>query len=179
MEAIKTVESLVQVLNKCNEDGFHILEVMNNVSIPNSEFEKYYSWNDEKYARNVLARNDDFEVLLICWEKGQSSPIHDFNAQEAWVHPIEGMLREECYKINLDDDRLEKVSSVLLGTDEFSYMKQVGIHRYSNAYSARTVSLNIYRKPVTEWHVYDEGKSDSTMVETWESKNYNLLNQEA
>lgn len=179
METIKNVDALVQALSQCGDRKSHVLDVMSNVQIPRSEFEKYYSWNDEKYARNVLARNDDFEVLLICWEKGQSSPIHDFNSQEAWVHPIEGMLREECYKINLDDDRLEKVSSVLLGTDEFSYMKQVGIHRYSNAYSARSVSLNIYRKPVTEWHVYDEGKSDSTMVETWESKNYNLLNQEA
>ncbi|MEO9484340.1 MAG: cysteine dioxygenase family protein [Ekhidna sp.] len=176
METITTVETLVQALNRCKEDGTHVLDVMSRVQIPKEEFERYYSWSDDKYARNVLARNEDFEVLLVCWEKGQSSPIHDFNAQEAWVHPIEGMLREECFKINVDDDRLEKVSNVLLGTDEFSYMKQVGIHRYSNAYSARSVSLNIYRKPVTEWRVYDTDKSDSTLTETWENKNYDLLN---
>ena len=179
MEKITTVEGLVQALSQCDERGTHVLDVMANVEIPRAEFQRYYSWNDDKYARNVLARNKDFEALLVCWEKGQSSPIHDFNAQEAWVHPIEGMLREECFKINAEDDRLEKVSSVLLGTDEFSYMKQIGIHRYSNAYSARTVSLNIYRKPVTEWHVYDEDKADSTMVNTWETKNFNLLGQEA
>lgn len=178
MEKITTVEGLVQALNNCEESGSHVLEVMSNVQIPRAEFQRYYSWDDERYARNVLARNADFEVLLICWEKGQSSPIHDFNAQEAWIHPVEGMLREECYKINIHDDRLEKVSNVLLGTDEFSYMKQIGIHRYSNAYSARSVSLNIYRKPVTEWRVYDVFNSDCTMVQTWENKNYNLLNQE-
>ncbi|WP_436516596.1 cysteine dioxygenase [Ekhidna sp. To15] len=175
MEKITTVEGLVQALSQCNEEGDHVLDVMSHVKIPREEFQRYYSWSDDKYARNVLARNQDFEVLLICWEKGQSSPIHDFNAQEAWVHPMEGMLREECFKINVDDDKLEKVSNVLLGTDEFSFMKQVGIHRYSNAYSERTVSLNIYRKPVTEWHVYDEGKSDCKVMETWENKNYNLL----
>ncbi|WP_424964366.1 cysteine dioxygenase [Ekhidna sp.] len=179
MEKIKTVKQLVQALDNCQECGNHVLDVMNNVAIPRAEFERYYSWSDEKYARNVLARNDDFEVLLICWEKGQSSPIHDFNAQEAWIHPIEGMLREERFKINVDDDRLEKVSNVLLGTDEFSYMSQIGIHRYSNANKARSVSLNIYRKPVTEWHVYDVESSDSTMVETWENKHYDLLGQEA
>ncbi len=175
METITTIERLVNELSQCNDGSSHILEVMSSVQIPREEFEKYYSWDDEKYARNVLARNDAIEILLICWEKGQSSPIHDFNAQEAWIHPIEGMLREECFKINVDDDRLEKVSNVLLGTDEFSYMKQIGIHRYSNAYNARSVSLNIYRKPVTEWHVYDEDKADSTMIKTWESKNYHLL----
>ncbi|SNT27745.1 Cysteine dioxygenase type I [Ekhidna lutea] len=179
METIRTVEQLVNALNNCVESGNHVLDVMTNVEIPREEFEKYYSWSDEKQARNVLARNDDFEVLLVCWEKGQSSPIHDFNAQEAWIHPIEGMLREERFKINVDDDRLEKVSNMLLGNDEFSYMNQIGIHRYSNANKARSVSLNIYRKPVAEWHVYDEGSSSSTMMETWENKNYNLLRQEA
>ncbi|MEP1032262.1 cysteine dioxygenase family protein [Ekhidna sp.] len=178
METITTVEGLVHALNQCKESGTHVLDVMNKVKVPRAEFERYYSWDDEKYTRNVLARNDDFEVLLVCWEKGQSSPIHDFNTQEAWVHPIEGVLREECFKINVDNDRLEKVSNVLLGTDEFSYMKQIGIHRYSNAYSARSVSLNIYRKPVTKWHVYDEDKSDSTMMDTWENKSYNILSQE-
>ena len=179
METIKTVKELVKALSQCKETGSHVLDVMSKAAIPITEFQRYYSWNDDRYSRNVLARSEDFEVLLICWEKGQSSPIHDFNAQEAWIHPIEGMLREERYKINVEDDRLERVSNVLLGTDEFSYMKQIGIHRYSNAYSARSVSLNIYRKPVTEWHVYDESRSDSTMAETWENKNYNLLNQEA
>ncbi|MEQ8904156.1 cysteine dioxygenase family protein [Ekhidna sp.] len=179
METIRTVEQLVKALSSCEDSGSYILDVMSNVKIPRSEFEKYYSWSDEKQARNVLARNDDFEVLLVCWEKGQSSPIHDFNAQEAWIHPIEGVLREERFKINVDDDRLEKVSNMLLGNDEFSYMNQIGIHRYSNANKARSVSLNIYRKPVAEWHVYDEGSSNSTMMETWENKNYNLLGQEA
>ncbi|WP_425391130.1 cysteine dioxygenase [Ekhidna sp.] len=175
METIKTVEQLVRALSSCVDCSNHVLDVMSNVKIPRTEFEKYYSWDDEKYARNVLARNENFEVLLICWEEGQSSPIHDFNAQEAWIHPIQGMLREERFKINVDDDRLEKVSNVLLGTDEFSYMNQVGIHRYSNANKARTVSLNIYSKPVSEWHVYDEASSNSTMKETWENKNYQLL----
>lgn len=174
MEAIKTVEALVKALNDCEECGHHVLDVMSNVKIPRREFERYYSWSDERYSRNVLARNSDFEVLLICWEEGQASPIHDFNAQEAWIHPVEGMLREERFKINVEDDRLEKVSNVLLGTDEFSYMNQIGIHRYSNANKARTVSLNIYRKPVTEWHVYDEHSSDCTRVETWENKHFNL-----
>jgi len=52
----------------------------------------------------VLARTENFEVLLICWEKGQSSPIHDFNSQEAWIHPIVGKLREERFKINVDGE---------------------------------------------------------------------------
>ncbi|MEO9871998.1 cysteine dioxygenase [Ekhidna sp.] len=175
MDIIVTVNQLVSALDECTRNKSHILDVMSKTAIQRTEFERYYSWNDDRYTRNVLARNKEFEVLLVCWERGQSSPIHDFNAQEAWIHPIEGMLREERYKINFDDEKLEKVSSVLLGTNEFSYMKQVGIHKYSNAYSNRSVTLNIYRKPVTQWHVYKETSSDSTLMKTWEDKNHNLL----
>ena len=177
MEAIKTIQELVIALNECNGGQTYVLDVMSRVKIPREEFENFYTWDDARYTRNVLARTEDFEVLLICWEKGQSSPIHDFNAQEAWIHPVQGMLREERFKINVDNDRLEKVSNTLLGDEEFSYMKQIGIHRYSNAYESRSVSLNIYRKPVTEWHVYEEQSSNSIMMQTWENKNYKLLEQ--
>lgn len=176
MEKIRTVEALVRKFESTKNNPAKVLQIMKMADIPRAEFEKYYSWDDNRNARNVLARNEDFEILLICWERGQASPIHDFNSQEAWVHPVQGWLKEERYKINPGDDiKLEKVSSVLLGTDEYSYMKHVDIHRYSNAHDARSVSLNIYRKPVKEWRVYDELTSNSEVRRTWENKNFNLL----
>lgn len=177
MEKIKTIEALVYELGNRERSGSKILEIMKKVEIPREEYEPYLSWNDDNYTRNVLARNEDFELILVCWEKGQSSPIHDFNSQEAWIHPVIGWLREERFKINPGDDtKLEKVSSVLLCADEYTYMNQVGIHRYSNAFESRSVSLNVYAKPVKEWHVYDEETSDSVMQETWVNKDFNLLN---
>ena len=176
MAEITTIKEMLEELANGKRSPMKVLEVMKSTHIPTSEFEKYYSWDDDQYTRNVLMRNKELEVLLICWEKGQSSPIHDFNSQEAWIHPIVGQLREERYKINPGDDiRLERVSSVLLGTDEYTYMNQVGIHRYSNAYEARSVSLNIYSKPVTEWRIYEEETSNSTLKKPWENKSYELV----
>lgn len=174
MEKIVTIEGLITELMAGGDTTARVLDVMRRVEIPREEFEKYYSWSDDKYARNVLARNDMFEVLLICWEKGQSSPIHDFNSQEAWIHPVQGWIKEERFKINPDDVRLERVSSVLLGDDEYSYMNHVDIHRYSNANDGRSVSLNVYTLPVTEWRVYDENTSNAVVQKTWENKNFNL-----
>jgi len=88
MEAITTVKALVKELSHCLNNEKHVLDVMDHVKIPREEFERYYSWSDEEYTRNVLARNEDFEVLLICWEKGQSSPIHDFNPNYALEHNL-------------------------------------------------------------------------------------------
>ncbi len=176
MKKIRTIPELIRSLERCSEGAKGVLEVMLNLEIPREEFEQYYTWNTDRYSRNVLARDNNFEALLICWEKGQTSPIHDFNAQEAWIHPVEGKLREERFILNKEKGKLEKVSSVLLGKSEFSYMSQIGIHRYSNEYDGRSVTLNIYRKPVAEWHVYyNEESSYCTRVEIWENKNYDLL----
>ncbi len=177
MKKITTIKELIYELASSKNKHNKVLEIMKRVEFPREELERYYSWNDDRYARNVLAKTDDFEVLLVCWEEGQSSPVHDFNSQEAWIHPVQGWIKEERFKINPDDVRLEKVSSVLLGTSEYSYMNHVDIHRYSNANKGRSVSLNVYSKPVSEWRVYEEESSNSTVKQTWENKNFNLLDE--
>jgi cysteine dioxygenase len=174
MESITTIDQLVEQLTAMKKDHSRVLDIMSLVEIPTEEFERYYRWDEARYTRNILARTDDFEVLLVCWEKGQKSPVHDFNSQEAWIHPIVGKLREERFKINIHDERLERVSNMILGDEEFSYMKQVAIHRYSNAFEGRSVSLNVYCKPVTEWRVYDESNSDCVVLKPWITKDFNL-----
>ena len=149
------------------------------MEIPTEEFERYYCWNDARYTRNLLARTEDFEALLVCWEQDQTSPVHDFNSQEAWINPLEGKLREERFKINVNSEKLELVSNMILGNEEFSYMKQVAIHRYSNINKGRSVSLNIYCKPVTEWRVYDQSNTDCVLLKPWITRDFNLLEQEA
>ena len=142
------------------------LDVMRESDIPVSEYERYYHWNDERYTRNLLVRNDKFELVLICWEKGQTSYIHDYDAHDAWVHPISGMLREECYVKDEKTGNLEKVSSVQLGPKDFNYMGGVvNIHSYRNENAGRSVSLHLYAKPVDEWTIYtDEGEIKHTEV---------------
>jgi len=111
------------------EDKTRVLNIMGRVQLPTEEFERYYRWRDARYTRNVLSRTENFEVLLVCWEKGQSSPIHDFNSQEAWIHPIVGKLREERFKINVDGEWLELVSNMMLG---ILHSNKPNTHYWSN-----------------------------------------------
>lgn len=150
---ITSVRQLVEALQN-KSFGVSYLEIMKSIDIPEQDFERFYTWNKEHYTRNCLVRNESFELLLICWERGQKSPIHDFDANAAWIHTIRGRLKEECYR--LTEEGLEKVSSVLLGTSEFSFMSHpITIHRYYNNYESRSVSLNLYSKPISKWKEYD------------------------
>jgi cysteine dioxygenase len=157
---ITTIKELIETLKNKGTDSSY-LKIMKAINIPLSEFENFYTWSDEHYTRNCLVRTDEFELMLICWEKGQQSPIHDFASNEAWIHTIHGKLTEERFL--LTKNSLEKVSSVTLGTSEFSYMKKpISIHRYINSYESRTVSLNLYAKPVKTRQEYNEETKEVT-----------------
>ncbi len=170
--SITTVAELVDTL-KNKPAGSSYLNIMKNIEIPQREFERFYTWSDEHYTRNCLVRTDEFELLLICWEKGQESPIHDFDSHEAWIHPIHGQLTEERFR--LYDNKLEKVSSVILGTSEFSFMTDpIAIHRYINSYESRTISLNLYAKPIGKWKEY---QASGEMTATSKDVSYDAVYQ--
>ena len=154
MGKIKTVEELIGKLNQKSSDQSY-LDIMKKVDIPLREFEKYYTWKSDNYARNCLVKTEDFELLLICFEKGQVTPIHDFGSKQAWIHTIQGKLSEERFRVSENGKSMEQLSSMTLGTNDYSFMSHIGIHRYKNIYEARTVTLNLYCDPIEQWTQYD------------------------
>lgn len=38
---------------------------------------QYCFFNEVRYARNLVERNQYFELIVICWKAGQQSPIHN------------------------------------------------------------------------------------------------------
>lgn len=171
MEEIKTISDLIRSLNACQIDSSCYLDTLRQMRIPLQEFEKFYSWDEKTYSRNSLFENELFEVLLVCFEKGQGSPIHDYYSNEAWITVIQGKMREEKFRQHPQIKKLEKVSSVNLAPGDFSFISgQVGIHRYYNIFESRSVCLCLYSKPIKSWKVYDEKTGEFEIKSTW----YNL-----
>jgi cysteine dioxygenase len=125
---IKSIDALILVLNSCEIDQTEncYLSAMRSVDIPFVKWEKYFKFSDDKPKRIRLSKTDDYELLMSCWEKGQEGPIHDIDAEEAWIHPICGNFIEERYK--LSHNKLEQVSSILLKTQSYSYMQKPSIN---------------------------------------------------
>lgn len=154
LKPIKTIKNLKDVMTD-RDPKLGYLDIMKAIEIPYDEFERYFTWTEERYTRNSIIKNDDYELLVICWEAGQDSPIHDYDSEEAWIHIIRGQLKEEKYK-KRKDDVIEKVSTVTLRSNDFSFISgHVGLHRYMNTYEGRTVSLHLYVKPLRKWNEYD------------------------
>ncbi len=154
-QEIRTIDELVRNLEKVASNGGY-LAVLDRVAIPPEEFLEHCTWNKKHYTRNCIVRTADFELLLICYEPGQTTSIHDYATEEAWVHPVLGSLVEERFQPP-SGGSLRKVSSAKLDVGSFSYLHNGrSIHRYINNTEHRAVSLNLYARPLSQWKVYDE-----------------------
>jgi len=45
----------------------------------------YLLFRGDRYTRNLVYRDPLFEVMVICWEPGQRTPIHTHNGQLGWM----------------------------------------------------------------------------------------------
>lgn len=157
---IHTVEELVHALREGPEKGSY-LGILERMAIPAGLFVPYCTWNDKRYTRNCIVRTDDFELLLICYGPGQSTSIHDYSTEEAWVRPVMGSVVEERFTAGPGGSLL-KTSVAKLDTGSFSYLHGgPNIHRFSNDSGEPAITLNLYARPLNKWRVYDERSGGS------------------
>ena len=151
----------------CDGDTCY-LTVMETIEVSNDELESVVTWNDERRARVSIYRDEDFELLVTCWEAGQKGGIHDYGADHAWTLVLNGALQEERFIVDPSSGNLEKVGKVKLEEGDFSYMGGGNnIHRMSNLADSRTIALHLYRRPVDSWNVYDETYGDAVSQKVW------------
>jgi cysteine dioxygenase len=165
---INTIDKLVLALNTCAKDKEEscYLDVMENIKIPNDDWERLFMFKKDGPARVCLVATDKYQLFLSCYEKGQQGQLHDIDSKKSWIHPICGKFTEERYSLSKENERLEKVSSVLLTSQSCSYMQESKtIYRYINSYENRSVCLHLYSPPVLEWREYDESTGEAKLVE--------------
>jgi cysteine dioxygenase len=119
-----------------------------------SEIEPYIQFTENHYARNLVYKNQDFEVLVLCWRPGQRSPIHDHGSSICTVYTVQGMLSADNYRkttgghIRADYSEDFKPGSVLS-------IQTTEIHQVSNLQvSSDLVSLHFYLSPLENNFVY-------------------------
>jgi len=122
----------------------------------------YLRFSHEHYTRNLIFRNEVFECLALCWEIGQSSPIHDHHGQTGWIYLATGKLFVQDYRIEERDSvcrtcRVVPTSSAELGVHGDALVdKEEEVHKVSNLgrYNQRAISLHVYSKPVSTCEIY-------------------------
>jgi cysteine dioxygenase len=119
-----------------------------------AEIEPYIQFTENHYARNLVYKTPDFEVLVLCWRSGQRSPIHDHGKSICTVYTWDGVLSADNYRktagghIRADYSEDFKPGSVLS-------IQTTEIHQVSNLQSsADLVSVHFYLCPLENNYVY-------------------------
>jgi len=137
-----------------------ILYVLERVDLSTNEVNKFTFWDPEKaYTRNLIARDPAFKhytLLLLCWNAGKESKIHNHPCDGCFIKTIRGCIKETRY--HLDQDTLQiKVGKVkFFNEGQISYMDDnLGYHKIGNSQKdTGAVSLHLYTPPFSECKVW-------------------------
>lgn len=139
-------------------------DILLRYAVPTRDLEPYFRWNTRHYTRTCIHRNEDFELLVICYEPGQRTSVHDYDSQRAWIHPVIGEVVEERFAL-MPGDGLRRTSEVHRHPGEVDRISEgTAIRRFTNVGPGRAVTLNLYAKPMSKWRVYDERTGATTVA---------------
>lgn len=154
-QKISSLQELLEVLPRCS--GKEFVEIARDMTLDPADFEPYSFWRKGFYTRNCIARSDKYELLLLCWEEDQKTPIHCHNNQECWVYMLQGQVHEVRYDLDEDKQTLTPTKEAYMTEGGYSYMNDdMGFHSLQNENNGRSMSLHLYMNPIDECRIMNE-----------------------
>ena len=148
------LQSFIDLLSKSEKKDY--TSIIRNFDFDKVDFSTLENWSFGTYTRNCFYRDENFELILICWDKNQKTKIHDHDGNDCWVYLLEGELTEEFYELDKDEKLHLKVTNTLQSKQITKSGNRAGFHRLKTKLSKRAMSLHVYAKPIDKSRYYDE-----------------------
>jgi cysteine dioxygenase len=152
-----------------------MLEMLQESAVDRRSLERYTHFRPDMYTRNLVYRDDQLELMAVCWQPGQRTVIHSHNGQLGWMSVEQGALAVVNYKwlgcnapenqnvsgmdclagaTEIDIDRRE-VQECFPGGPINTVDKEHTIHQVVVQGKEPVVSLHIYSRPIDSCVAYD------------------------
>lgn len=162
---MQAVDGIVQTLRGVPPAAFGPGEVcarLRGVLLDPRTLAPYLHFAPRRYTRNLIYRDDLFELIALCWDPRTASPIHNHSGQLCWLSIQSGALRLENFT-SLDGAgpgdgiRLVPNGGIERAPEGCLDLQQGenGIHRVSNPFDEPAVSLHVYSRPYDVCLAYD------------------------
>jgi uncharacterized NAD(P)/FAD-binding protein YdhS/predicted metal-dependent enzyme (double-stranded beta helix superfamily) len=140
---------------------------MARLDLKDMAIEEHICFDTQSYQRQILYRDSSFEIVLVCWQPGQFSTIHDHNGSLNVTRVYRGILTSRTF--NRNDSVTGKVFPLLweekyLQKDELVEVDRDRIHQLANTSEQNLVTLNLYAKPLQQMRVYHFRKGLSELM---------------
>jgi cysteine dioxygenase len=153
-----SVQHLIAGLNEIPEPEFTcdvVYEYLSKNPIGVDSIEPYFFWSENFYTRNLIYKDDRYEMMAICWDKGQVSRVHNHADQRCWMTVPVGQLRGQNFAVESIDEssghcRLRETDAFDLSDCLAAKVElEQPIHQILNLpeFDQRAVSIHVYSKP--------------------------------
>lgn len=178
MPKTRRVEELVDILRGFDErtlTSASVLEVCSETDLDDASLSRYVHWHDALYTRNLIYRDDLFEVMAVCWQKGQKTVLHTHNGQLGWMMVNRGIAEVTNFKwqgCNASEGQNVAGLDCLAGATEIRLSKETvetcdrgghvnaidrerTIHQVAVVGHEPVVSVHIYSRPIDSCVAFD------------------------
>ena len=152
------IETVISGLKSISDDEFtcdNVYKFLSDTPINVDSITRYFFWSPDFYTRNLVYKDERFEMMVICWDKGQVSRVHNHADQKCWMTVPVGRLQGQNFAVaDIDESR---GYCKLVETDTFELSDcltakvelEEPIHQVLNLseYNERAASVHIYSKP--------------------------------
>lgn len=159
------IDSLIEGLREIPDSDFtcdNVYNFLGSNPIEIDSISRYFFWSEKFYTRNLLYKDERFEMMAICWDKGQVSRVHNHADQRCWMTVVAGKLRGQNFSVAEIDEK--RGFCKLNETDTFDLSDCLAakveleepIHQILNLpdFQQRAVSVHIYSKPIEKCLCY-------------------------
>jgi cysteine dioxygenase len=131
-----------------------------------------------KYTRNLIAGNEHWQLLLMCWPPGSKSAIHGHDDGSCWVRIVEGEVFEVLYAMPAVDAQFMKAEmenpsgavgrcgplrklrethiSIRTGVLASYANDDIGVHRVENRSDKPAYTLHCYAPGLQKMKLFKE-----------------------
>ena len=155
MNKIHKIQDLLRELNSSEIQSFP--PILKRLDLDSSELKAYESWDKQDYSRNCIEKNDRYELLLLCWNPGDRTPIHNHGGQRCWVYQISGEIEE--IRFDTSDSEPREIYRQTLKPNQLTYIDDaMACHVLANPGVVRSVSIHVYAAPIENCDIYNAEK---------------------
>ncbi len=162
---IVTIDQFISGLCSIPEDQFRtgpVYDYIKDHPVDEASLEPFTFFSKNHYTRNLIFKNDLFELMSICWEVGQTSQIHNHHNQNCWMAIPIGTLRVQNFRVIEQNEAVGYCR--LEPTEAFDIHRLMPaevdpaepVHQVLNLaeWGRRAMSLHIYSRPFDRCLVY-------------------------
>ena len=162
------LNTVIDKLKEFSKEDFPVPEVSSyllELKLGQEELKKYLLREHSHYTRNLIHRDSDFEIMVICWPPNTSAPIHGHEGEKCWARVQDGNL-QICNYEEISSDPLKLNMLQELSCSPGFLDGPADIHSVENITDEFATSLHVYAKPYDACDIYDmeKGTIDRTKL---------------